>query len=153
MADEQISVDMKGSGLSLSGFVTLKQAIEMLRIASLHPDEVEGATRSNKSPTDAKASPTSLSLPELINRVQPATSPETITVIATWLMDAEGLESVTRADVGARYRDARLPPPGNLPRDFAKAIRKGFLAPVRGNNDQFYVTRTGRSLLDSKEGS
>ena len=132
MADEQISVDMKGSGLSFSGFVTLKQAIEMLRIASLHPDEVEGATRSNKSPTDAKASPTSLSLPD--------DSPVDSVVVA-------------RADVGARYRDARLPPPGNLPRDFAKAIRKGFLAPVRGNNDQFYVTRTGRTLLDSKEGS
>lgn len=66
-------------------------------------------------------------------------------------MDTEGADSVTRADVAAKYRDARLPQPGNLPRDFGQAVRKGLLASVRGSTDQFYVTQTGRSLLSGKE--
>lgn len=43
MVDPRISVEMKGSGLTYSGTVTLQQAIEMLRIASLTPEQMESA--------------------------------------------------------------------------------------------------------------
>lgn len=149
--DDRITIEMSGAGLSFSGSVTLKQAVEMLRIASLRPDEVVAPTTVPTNTTESTAAAVALSLPEVLNSAQPSTSPETMTVIAAWLMDTEGTDFVTRAEIAARYQEARLPPPGNLPRDFAKAVQKGFLAPVRGSKDQFYVTRTGRQLLGSKE--
>jgi hypothetical protein len=152
-ADASIKLTLEGSGLSYSGSVTLAQAAEIVRVASLSPEQLSSGLAPLPSMTVASQASgiEKLSLPEALNRSKPTTSAETIAVIATWIMDSEGVESVSRADVASRYRDARLPPPGNLPRDFSQAVRKGFLASVRGNSDQFYVTQTGRALLTPKE--
>lgn len=151
--ESNIKLTLQGGGLSYSGSVTLLQAAEIVRVASLAHEELlmKNANTSAQNYPAHKPSLGALALPEVLNLAKPTTSPETIAVIATWIMDTEQVESVSRADVSARYRDARLPLPGNFPRDFSQAVRKGFLAPVRGNNDQFYVTKTGRALLDSKE--
>jgi hypothetical protein len=149
--EESIKVDMSGAGLTFSGSVSLQQAVEMLRIASLKPEDFVNVQQNRGTKIDDAPSASAMSLPELLNLAKPATSPETIATIAAWIMDSENAASVTRADVSARYRDARLPLPGNFPRDFSKAVQKGLLASVRGSKDEFYVTRTGRSLLSSKE--
>jgi hypothetical protein len=150
-----IKLTLEGGGLSYAGSVTLRQAAEIVRVASLKPEDllVKSSPSTPSNPPSDKASVSELSLPEAINAAKPGNSPETITVIATWIMDTEGADSVSRADVASRYRDARLPPPGNMPRDFSQAVRKGLLAPVRGNSNQFYVTQTGRALLANKEKS
>lgn len=158
MSDDQIvELTLKGSGLSYTSSVSLRQAAEIIRIASLSATDLlsSAQTVSPATPPQAqspqKAREMALSLPETLNLAKPSTSPETIAVISGWVMESDGAEFVTRSDIAGRYRDARLPPPANLPRDFSQAVRKGFLAPVRGSSDQFYVTQTGRALLAGKE--
>jgi hypothetical protein len=150
MADSnEISVKIEGSGLSFVGKVSLRQAIEMLRIASLTSDEVTTlshppAAASNKEPKSMHG----LSLREAVDHAAPKTSAETIAVIGAWLMDEEGLEDLSRQDIRDRYQDARLAAPGNYPRDFSAAVQKGFLAPTKADKNRFYVTKTGRKLLE-----
>ena len=152
--ESQVNLTLDGGGLSYRGVVSLLQAAEIVRIASLKPSELlQKSVPLAASTLQPKSETLGLSLPETLNVAKPATSPETIAVISTWIMDTEGAESVSRADVASRYRDARLPPPGNLPRDFSQAVRKGLLASVRGSSDQFYVTKTGRALLENRERS
>lgn len=156
MSEEaNVKLSLEGGGLSYANSITILQAAEIVRIASLKPGELLERSASAPSPStrQQKNSVAEISLPEALKLGNPSTSAETIAVIATWIMDTESAEAVTRADVAARYRDARLSPPANLPRDFSQAIRKGFLAPVRGSNDLFYVTQTGRALLNGKEKS
>lgn len=147
MAD--ISVKIDGAGLSFSGTVTLRQAVEMLRIASMAEEDF------NKAPylsggAGAQSEPNThgLSLREAIDHAEPKNSAETIAVIGAWLMDEEGLTELTRQDIRDRYQDARLAAPGNYPRDFSVCVQKGFLAPTKSDKNKFYVTRTGRKLLE-----
>jgi hypothetical protein len=149
MADSDVSVNIEGSGLSFTGAVSLRQAIEMLRIASMADEEV---TKLSEKPKEmgVDSNVTGMSLREAITQADPKTSPETIAVIGTWLMNEEGFEDLSRQDIRDRYQDARLPPPGNYPRDFAGAIQKGFLAPTKADKSRFYVTRTGRKLLEAQ---
>lgn len=144
-----ISVEIDGGGLSFSGKVTLRQAIEMVRIASMKEDELTKTSRdSSVSMPPPAANAGGLSLREIIDLAAPKTSPETIAVIGSWLMDEQGLSELTRQDIRDRYQDARLPAPGNYPRDFSGAVQKGFLAPTKSDKNKFYVTRRGRKLLE-----
>jgi hypothetical protein len=144
-----ISVKIDGSGLSFAGKVSLRQAIEMLRIASMPADDLGKFLDQPAEPAAQSGSNiVGLSLREAITQADPKTSAETIAIIGAWLMDEENLEDLSRQDIRDRYQDARLSPPGNYPRDFAAAVQKGFLAPIKGNKNRFYVTRTGRKLLE-----
>lgn len=144
-----ISVKIDGAGLSFSGTVTLRQAVEMLRIASMSDEELAKASHSSgSSPLQGAGNVGGLSLREAIDQAAPKNSAETIAVIAAWLMDEEGLADLSRQDIRDRYQDARLAAPGNYPRDFSGAVQKGFLAPTKGDKSRFYVTRTGRKLLE-----
>lgn len=144
-----ISVTIEGSGLSFTGNVSLRQAVEMLRIASMTADEL---TKVPERPSEQSGPRTTnfdgLSLREAIDQAAPKTSAEVIAVIGAWLMDEEGLEELSRQDIRDRYQDARLAAPGNYPRDFSTAVQKGFLAPTKSDKNRFYVTRTGRKLLE-----
>jgi hypothetical protein len=150
MVDENdITIRIDGRGLSFNGAVSLRQAVEMLRIASMTPDEVATASRQVERTDNPRTNQLAeLSLREALDQAAPKTSPETIAVIGAWLMDIEGVEDITRQSVRDRYQDARLSAPGNYPRDFALAVQKGFLAPTKSDKNRFYVTRTGRKLLE-----
>ncbi|WP_299324075.1 hypothetical protein [Parasphingopyxis sp.] len=148
--DKDIDVSIDGLGLKFTGKVTLQQAIEMLRVASLDPDAVPRVAESQES-GGAGGGVFDLALSELINEIDPKTSAETIALIALWVMETEGKESISRQDVRDRYQEARLPPPANFPRDFSTAISKGYLAPIKGDRNSFYVTRTGRKLAELEE--
>jgi len=143
-----ISVKIEGSGLSFNGNVSLRQAVEMLRIASMTDNDLTKLSEKSKQ-EDVNANKMSgLSLREAIDLAAPKNSPETIAVIGAWLMEEEGLPDLSRQDIRDRYQDARLAAPGNYPRDFSGAVQKGFLAPTKGDKSRFYVTRTGRKLLE-----
>lgn len=152
MGDSQVSVTIEGMGLKYEGNVSLRHALEMLRVSTLPAELLDKPGRPAEAPADRKASSTigslgELSLAEVLDEAKPTTSPETIAVIACWVMDTGGQDSVTRQDVSSRYQDARLPLPGNFARDFASAVAKGFIAPSRSDKNLFYVTRKGRGLL------
>lgn len=145
-----VRVIIDGMGLKFEGQVTFRQAVEMLRIASVpavsFPDVPQLAGQPPAA--SAKSGIKDYALSELVNELEPASSAETIAIIASWVLETEELEAVTRQNVRDRYQEARLAPPSNFPRDFKTAISKGLLAQVKGEKDRFYVTRTGRKLLE-----
>lgn len=147
--DSNVAVTIDGGGLKFSGKVTFRQAIEMLRITSLSEEQLQSPTA--PAAHDAAPKKQKLSLRETLAAASPKTSPATIAVIAAWVMDEEDTDGVSRDDVSSRYQDARLPKPGNFSRDFSSAVAKGYLAPARGDRNKFYVTQTGRALVEGGE--
>ncbi|RIA37739.1 hypothetical protein DFR49_3627 [Hephaestia caeni] len=146
-----VKLSLAGDGLSFEKYISMKQAVAIMRVAAMSADEVASVDDvSAGAKIEQPRMGAQISLSEALSTAEPKTSPETIAVIADWVMSEDEVESISREDVSDRYQDARLSMPGNFHRDFAKAVQKGFLAPMRGNKNRFYVTKTGQAL--SKKG-
>lgn len=91
--------------------------------------------------------PERVSLRERLDQLSVKTKVEQILVISEWLIGQTGMKSVTKDDIKSSFVDAAEPLPANFPRDFAKILKKGWLAPVHGDRSSFYVTQTGRKAL------
>lgn len=145
--ERKVEIKIEGAGLKFEGQVSFVHAIEMLRVATISEKMIaEKPSEKRAEPSGGKIADFALS--ELIHLTDPATSAETIAIIATWICDTENLDTLTRMEIRERYKEARLPEPGNYARDFNTSISKGFLAQARGEKDRFYVTRTGRKLAE-----
>jgi hypothetical protein len=88
------------------------------------------------------------SLREYLDEVQPKRNPDKILAIAKYLSNET--ENFTRKQVQERFRDAAEPVPGNYGRDFTWCVRNGWLAPVAGSQDEYYVTKAGNDALAEK---
>lgn len=75
---------------------------------------------------------------------------EKITALGAFIEDEIGQDSFTRNDVREAFERAREPMPGNFARDFAVAAEAKWIAEIRGSNDLFRLTSTGRKAIDAK---
>ena len=70
--------------------------------------------------------------------------------IAEYLYIHEEVELFTRDDIRGRFRTAGEAVPGNFPRDFAWAVKNGWVAEDVKSAGSFYVTQKGRLAIQSK---
>jgi hypothetical protein len=73
-----------------------------------------------------------------------------VTALGYFIEEELQQESFTRNDVREAFDRAREPMPGNFARDFGVAVEATFIAEVRGSNDQFHLTSTGRKAVAAK---
>lgn len=84
-----------------------------------------------------------ISLPEFLINLKVATIPERITAIGQFLMKERGQNSFTKDNIKTSFAEAKEPMPKNFSRDFANAIRSGWVNEVHGAPGTYYVTNTG----------
>ena len=63
--------------------------------------------------------------------------------------EIEGQADFSRDDIRSRFITAREPTPGNFPRDFAVALKNGWIAEVHGKKNRFYVTAKGAQAINN----
>jgi len=90
------------------------------------------------------------SLREFLEETQATRNPDKITAIAEYLALHEEVELFTRDDIKGRYRSAGEAAPANFPRDFAWALRNGWVAEDSKSPGSFYVTSKGRTAVENK---
>ena len=71
-------------------------------------------------------------------------------MIAEYLNRYRNESTVTRQSVAAGFSDMRESVPSNLPRDFAWAVKVGWLAPKDRDGELFYVTKSGTDAVNRK---
>lgn len=90
------------------------------------------------------------SLREFLDESQASRNPDKITAIAEYLLVHEAIELFTRDDIKGRYRAAGEAAPANFPRDFAWAVKNGWVAEDLKSLGSYYVTRKGRAAINNK---
>lgn len=146
-ADDYV-LKLNGKGIAIDMSVDRSKARKILNIALSEVDDplndmVSGRQVAPSTPER------SLSLREYFDRKEAFKKPEQILAIASFMAETEGSEDVGRDEVKSRFALAREPLPANFPRDFMTTLRNGWLAPVHGKQDRFYVTQSGIQALDS----
>jgi hypothetical protein len=108
----------------------------------------------NPSSVGSKGAPrsadgVSLSLREYLDKIGASKKPDQITTIAHYLCDYERQDDFSRDDIRSRFLTAREPLPANFGRDFAVALRNGWVAEVHGKKNRFYVTAKGTQAINN----
>jgi len=85
-------------------------------------------------------------LVELINEKQPATNEQRVAVFAYYREKTEGNPRFSRADLETYFAKAKLAPAGNYGRDFAKAVRAGW---IHEDGAESYLTTKGVEAVEN----
>jgi hypothetical protein len=91
-----------------------------------------------------------LSLREYLDNIGASRKPDQIATIANYVCEIEGQADFSRDDIRSRFITAREPLPANFARDFAVALKHGWIAEVHGKKDLFYVTARGVQAINNK---
>jgi hypothetical protein len=153
MAEETqktFSLRLAGEGVSIEREIDQRAAFQVMQIVmggGIAAD-TNSSSAINFSSTVAKedAPPRereALSLREYLDRIGASKKPEQIATIAHYICDYEMQADFSREDVRSRFLSAREPLPGNFGRDFAVAVKNGWVAEVHGKKNRFYVTAKG----------
>jgi hypothetical protein len=151
MSDESpkmFALRLAGDGINIEQQVEQRVALQVVQV-------VMGGGLANAAPsaggkTDGRLSDgVSLSLREHLDKIGASKKPEQILTIAHYVCEIEGQADFSRDDIRSRFITAREPPPGNFPRDFAVALKKGWIAEVHGKKNRYYVTAKGANAISN----
>lgn len=87
-----------------------------------------------------------VSLREFLNKAQPSTNAQRIATFALYRERYKGLEKFSRADILPCFAEAKESAPGNYDRDFAAAVKEGWIHEDGANS---YLTSTGVTAVDA----
>lgn len=139
------SLRLSGAGINIEQEVNQQVALQVVQV--LMGGGVKAV--SDPSPTEPLIDGVSLSLREYLDKISASKKPDQITTIAHYICDYEKQEDFSREDVRSRFLTAREPLPKNFGRDFAVALRNGWVAEVHGKKSRFYVTAKGLQAINS----
>jgi hypothetical protein len=86
------------------------------------------------------------SLVEVVRTANPATNPQRLAVFAHYREYEEGQPNFARSDLLPYFAMAKEPKPGNYDRDFASAVREGW---IHEDGAKSYLTETGRKAVEA----
>lgn len=157
MSDTEYSLKLTGNGVTVERKISaqLGERVAMLIISDgkAHVDndaetivrkDAAGETHGGTKPTPIGR----LSLREYINSHNAKQIPQQIVAIGSYFQAKNGTETFTRDELQNGFQTGKVPPPGNLPRDIATTISRGWIAEA-DEDDQYYVTSTGEIALAS----
>jgi hypothetical protein len=156
MSDTEYSLRLTGNGVTLDRKISkeLGERVAMLIISDgkanvdadvetkLRKDTSGGTSHGGAKPTLAGKT----SLREYINSHNAKKIPQQIVAIGSYYQAKNGAETFTRDELENGFQTGKVPPPGNLPRDIATTISRGWIAEA-DEDDQYYVTSTGETAL------
>jgi hypothetical protein len=144
---KMFSLRLSGDGINIEQQIEQRVALQIVQVV------MSGgaiATHSASTKPDARSSDgTSLSLREYLDKIGASKKPDQITTIAHYVSEYEGQDGFGRDDIRSRFLTAREPLPGNFGRDFAVALKNGWIAEMHGKKNRFYVTANGVQAINN----
>jgi len=149
---ELYTISIKGNGVAVEKSVPAHVARQVIN-ALMGGAVGEIASASGKRADGVSAASSGarrISLREFLEESGAKRNPDKIITIAEYLFKFEETEVFTREDIRGRYRLAGEATPANFPRDFAWAVRNGWVAEDAKSPGSFYVTQKGRNAIENK---
>lgn len=147
---KMFSLQLSGDGINVKQEVDQRTALQIVQIVM--GGQAFALAPTSAASTDEDASSTtniSLSLREYLDQTGASKKPDQITAIAHYVCEYEKQEDFSRDDIRTRFLTAREPLPGNFGRDFAVALKNGWLAEVHGKKNRLYVTAKGIQAINN----
>jgi hypothetical protein len=142
--DEKFHLVLSGSGLELDMVIDSAKAGRIASIA------IQSSTRDVEAlRTDVPPAPTSPR--DYAAHLSHGTIPEKICAFGSFLKVNRGTTSFGRGELMEVFQEAGEPIPRNLPRDLAKTVRLGWIAPRPGERGKYYVTNAGFAAISGRE--
>lgn len=157
--EDLYAVSIDGNGIKIQKSVPAHIARQMVNVIMggaipCEPVSRQEAPVSKNSSSGTGHAPPSggrrTSLREFLDESKASRNPDKITAIAEYLVVHEAIELFTRDDIKGRYRVAGEAAPANFPRDFAWAVKNGWVAEDTKTQGSYYVTQKGRAAIDNK---
>jgi hypothetical protein len=162
--NEKLKVTVKGDGMSFERDVPREigeQIVVFAITGQFAAVKSEGATRAEdqtlgsqiesvapEPEEQVKETVSRKSIREFFNEVNPPRNIDRIAAIGRYLQKYHGQTSFTYDDLIGWFEAAREKVPANLPRDIAWAIRAGWIAESHSEEDTYYLTGSGESVVD-----
>lgn len=149
-ADDLFALKLVGDGLSLDRKINREVAMAVFAAVMSGGN----ATALAAKPATANAAPVraAISPREFLNDVKPTNNAELITAIGHYLCHHENRESFSNSDIKEGLRRAHEVIPKNVSRDVSSTIKASWIEPAPGKSGQYYVTKTGIKLVETKFG-
>jgi hypothetical protein len=122
----------------------LRAAAALYGVSSDELGRGDSMSVSVDTPKAASAKP--LSLVELINEAKPATNSQRLAVFAYYREHIEHKEYFSKAELRNYFAIARIGKPGNYDRDFAQAVRDGW---IHDDGERCYLTGAGANTVQA----
>lgn len=151
--DSSYTVLVSGDGTSVQRNVDAAVAAQIISLIMTGHANMVGAPTTKASTSAQGAAEPRLSLREFLDEISPSGHAEKISAIALYLTSHESRPSFSKEDILGRYRTAREAAPANFHRDFANAIKSGWIAEDASVAGAHYVTQKGTKFLEAKRRS
>jgi hypothetical protein len=157
--EEHFMVSIKGDGVTVEKSVPAHVARQMIALIMGGAVSYEPVSREETSVStngaaglahSSRPGSRRTSLREFLEETQATRHPDKITAIAEYLALHERVDLFTKDEIRGRYRSAGEAAPANFPRDFAWAVRNGWIAEDSKSSGSFYVTSKGRAAVENK---
>ncbi|MBX4189517.1 hypothetical protein KW785_02920 [Candidatus Parcubacteria bacterium] len=143
-----IKIAISGDGLHFEGETNLIKASQVIAFLATESSSVtqEPYQRSIASAIldKPKSSPR-----EALNEAQAKTNPQKIAVIGKYLMDRDGVESFSAAEVRETLKKSGEPLPANFGRDLKDAIKYGYIYQSGQSDDAYSITDAASEKIRS----
>jgi hypothetical protein len=149
--EKMFSITLSGDGMSFDRKITQQVALQVMNVVLGTGFNQPGVAHTplHRPVGDVPEASLPLSLREFLDKIGASKKPDQITTIAQYIIDHEKQEDFGREDIRSRFLTAREPLPGNFGRDFAVALKNGWLAEVHGKKNRFYVTTKGIQAINN----
>jgi hypothetical protein len=152
---ELFDLAISGDGISIKRKIepaVARRIISLVMDAGADDIDVAARLPTRQTKTGNGLAEDRLSLREYLDECGATRYPDKITAIGKYVIDHEGQPHFSREDVLARFRTAGESAPGNYGRDFAWALKNGWIAEDRKEKGAFYVTQKGSGAVAGKFG-
>lgn len=141
----KIEITVKGGGLSYIGEVDSDIAAKIMALCLAGVKSEVHLQGQTPSPVikEVKDSPA-----EYLDRFGPKRNPDKILTLAGYLEKVEGRNSFNPGEIKRLFRDAGEILPANFGRDFRWTKNSGWITPDITKKGNFYITNTGRKVLE-----
>lgn len=145
---KMFSLRLSGDGINIEQQIEQRVALQVVQVVM--GGGAAAAPQTADTKPDARSSDgVSLSLREHLDKIGASKKSEQITTIGHYVCEIEGQADFSRDDIRSRFITAREPPPGNFGRDFAVALKNGWIAEVHGKKNRYYVTAKGAQVINN----
>lgn len=147
-SDGAFKITVEGDGLSITREIDASALRRVLHVILGGNDVPEASPDGGAVGAQDSSSRPEVSLREYLTASGAKRHPDRIVAIGHYIEVHEGRAGFSRDDIKARFRSAGEAPPGNFPRDFAIALKSGWIAQDAKNPGQLYVTRSGQAAIE-----
>jgi hypothetical protein len=148
--DEDFALTLVGDGISIEKRVNKQVAMAVVAaVLGNGPTAVAGGHRNaDQRPLSRLAS----SPREFLTDSGATNNPQKIVTLGYYICQNEESENFSNDDLREHFRKAHEAIPKNISRDLGSAIKAGWIHETPGKTGRYYITNTGRRLVEDKFG-